>query len=278
MSAKVKARRSFPSTESVLASGIRVFESHHGVSFEMPPSTHRFPELLYIQDGHGQICLTDKTAKISIACSRYDCVVVPADTEHVIVDEPDKPLSLFGLAIDPSRIPACADLVPLLPRGKIPRHQHRMLNVQQRIRRLLFLSADPSPIKQVSAVAEAMELFARLASLPGGASSTFDSDAFRAMENYMHWLAQNFYEPVTLDQAADACGVSRRRFTDLFRQRTGKTWLRYLHELRINHAIGLLRETETQVTSIAFQSGFDELSTFYRVFKSVTGRRPLDYR
>ena len=72
--------------------------------------------------------------------------------------------------------------------------------------------------------------------------------------------------------------MSRRKFTNDFRDKTGKTWLAYLNVRRIEHAKTLLRDTESKVTSIAFQSGFEELSTFYRTFNRLTGMRPLDYR
>lgn len=95
---------------------------------------------------------------------------------------------------------------------------------------------------------------------------------------YIQWLDSNFFESLTVDDAASACEMSRRKFTHDFRQRTGMTWLEYLNRRRIEHAVQRLAQTDQKVTSIAFQSGFEELSTFYRTFKRVTGRKPTDFR
>ena len=95
---------------------------------------------------------------------------------------------------------------------------------------------------------------------------------------YLVWIERHFFEPVTLDAAAAACGVSRRHFTTLFRQSVGLTWLEYVHHLRVRHAVELLRNTDRKVTSIAFQCGFDDVTTFYRVVARVTGKRPGEIR
>ena len=84
----------------------------------------------------------------------------------------------------------------------------------------------------------------------------------------------NTLEPLTLDAAATASGMSRRTFTNQFKARTGRTWLEYVNALRIERAQELLRETDRKVTSIAFQCGFEDLSTFYRAFKRITGNTP----
>jgi AraC family L-rhamnose operon regulatory protein RhaS len=98
------------------------------------------------------------------------------------------------------------------------------------------------------------------------------------IDEYLIWIRCNFFETLNVESAARACGMSRRKFTADFRQRTGQTWLVYLNGLRIEHAKTLLHDTDNKVTSIAFQSGFEDLSTFYRTFKRSTGTRPLDYR
>jgi AraC-like DNA-binding protein len=52
----------------------------------------------------------------------------------------------------------------------------------------------------------------------------------------------------------------------------------YTNELRIKKAGEMLLSEEKNVTEIAFEVGFDSLSTFYRVFQKVMGGKPTDYR
>ncbi|MGB0579496.1 MAG: helix-turn-helix domain-containing protein [Limisphaerales bacterium] len=242
----------------------------------MRSSRHRFPELLYFREGEGHIRFDLPKRSEQLNCEPGDCVIVPANVDHAIVDEPGTPLSLYGLALDPKKIAVGSELGELLPTGKIPRQRIVLLDIEKRLRRLLYLAANPSPVAKLSAVASAIELFATIAQPHAGKNASSDADD--EIHEYLDWLSRNFFEAVTLDAGAIACGFSRRKFTELFKQQTGKSWLNYLHELRVNHAVALLCETDSQVTSIAFQCGFDDLSTFYRVFKRLNGRQPLEVR
>ena len=81
-----------------------------------------------------------------------------------------------------------------------------------------------------------------------------------------------------LDAAASSLGLSRRRFTQLFREITGTSWLAHVRGLRIDHAKKLLESTDRTVLSVAFECGFEDLSTFYRAFKRETDESPNKWR
>lgn len=106
----------------------------------------------------------------------------------------------------------------------------------------------------------------------------FASESAARVASYAARLKSEFYTAVSLDAAARAVGLSRRRFTELFREVTGESWRRYVHRLRLDYASQLLRSTERSVTAIAFESGFEELSHFHHSFKSVFRMTPLAYR
>lgn len=52
----------------------------------------------------------------------------------------------------------------------------------------------------------------------------------------------------------------------------------YLRRLKIEHAVDLLRDKDTSLTTIAYQCGFADQSHFIRTFKMATGITPLRYR
>jgi transcriptional regulator GlxA family with amidase domain len=109
-------------------------------------------------------------------------------------------------------------------------------------------------------------------SRPGGAARRAD------VERYVAELGHRFYEHATLDTAAAELGMSRRRFTTLFAETTGRTWADYVAALRIQYARKLLCETNRSVAAIAFECGYEELSSFYRAFKRQTGDSPGHWR
>jgi AraC-like DNA-binding protein len=104
------------------------------------------------------------------------------------------------------------------------------------------------------------------------------SDSAARVSRYATRLRSEFYLPTTLDDAARATGLSRRRFTALFRSSTGQSWHKYLLGLRLNHARQLLSHTDNIILSVAFESGFDDLSHFNHVFRQVVGCSPSAFR
>jgi AraC family L-rhamnose operon regulatory protein RhaS len=96
--------------------------------------------------------------------------------------------------------------------------------------------------------------------------------------SYAVRLKSEFYTAVSLDAAARSVGLSRRRFTELFREITGESWRKQVQRLRMEYAAKLLGSTERSVTAIAFECGFEELSHFHHSFKATFDTTPLAYR
>jgi AraC family L-rhamnose operon regulatory protein RhaS len=260
--------------------GIWAFESRHAETFAMDVTEHPFLKLLWIREGAATI----QHGSDSLNCESGDLVIVPASTRHRIVDSASQPVSLYGLGIDPTRLPCIASVLSVFQLATHSEPLHRGLHVEQHLRKILYLVDQTDPRSQLSAVATTISLIAELAlllappertanaTLPSRGADSQPVDPM--LESYVDWLHRNFYEPLTLDAAATASGMSRRTFTNQFKARTGRTWLEYVNALRIERAQELLRETDRKVTSIAFQCGFEDLSTFYRAFKRITGKTP----
>ena len=77
---------------------------------------------------------------------------------------------------------------------------------------------------------------------------------------------------------AEVSGVSEAHFARSFRQAFGIPPHRYLLTRRIERAKALLRDTDLPVTDIAFQTGWESLGTFGRIFRDITGQNPTDLR
>ena len=77
---------------------------------------------------------------------------------------------------------------------------------------------------------------------------------------------------------AKKLGVHRTTLNRIFLQEMGMTPGSYLQELRIQHALSLLRETELPIKAIASECGMPHASYFCRLIRKVTGFTPADYR
>jgi AraC-like DNA-binding protein len=84
--------------------------------------------------------------------------------------------------------------------------------------------------------------------------------------------------PLTLAEAAAGAHLSVPAFTRFFRRCTGRSFLRYLTELRIGAACRLLLETDRRVADVGRASGFPSPATFHRRFRAAKGVSPKGFR
>lgn len=99
--------------------------------------------------------------------------------------------------------------------------------------------------------------------------------AVRRVLDVMH---DNFTSDLSLDDLAQLSGLSKYHLIRLFREQMGSTPSHYLSEVRLERAVWLLKETQRDVTSIAFEVGFGSLSAFERAFKRKYGVSANLYR
>ena len=92
-------------------------------------------------------------------------------------------------------------------------------------------------------------------------------------------LVQNSQDRLLpLDEAALACNLSRSRFSAVFREHMGISFNAFALRRRLNAAAGLLLTSpERSMKEIAQESGFSDVSHFYRAFKNVFHCTPLDF-
>ena len=65
---------------------------------------------------------------------------------------------------------------------------------------------------------------------------------------------------------------------DVYKRQIHTGFYAYLHSLRVNYAKGLLQNSSLDILTIAMDSGFENQQTFNRVFKSLCGMTPKEYR
>ena len=83
---------------------------------------------------------------------------------------------------------------------------------------------------------------------------------------------------VRVQEAAAACGLSRSRFTSIFRQTMGTSFGQFSLRARLGFAAHRLLTTDLTVEAIAQRAGFVDASHFHRTFVRHYGRTPAQYR
>lgn len=101
------------------------------------------------------------------------------------------------------------------------------------------------------------------------------AEKFRLILKY---IEQNYMEDITLEVLANIAGYSPYHFSRIFKKYCNTTFIGFLNKRRVKAAELLLLENGSSVTEIAMQVGFSSLTTFNRVFKSINGCTPSDYK
>ena len=92
------------------------------------------------------------------------------------------------------------------------------------------------------------------------------------------WLDNHLHEPIDLQDAASAAGLSAFHFLRVFAAVVGVTPHQYVVRSRLRRAARLLVETERPITDIAYDVGFGDLSNFVRTFHRAAGVPPGRFR
>ncbi len=92
------------------------------------------------------------------------------------------------------------------------------------------------------------------------------------------WLNENYSKAFRLDDLAEEVGVSKYHLSRTFKERIGKSIPSYINAMRVQKAVSLLQTTEDTVTEIAFECGFESLSSFFRAFRDCGMETPKTYR
>ncbi len=87
------------------------------------------------------------------------------------------------------------------------------------------------------------------------------------------YLEEHCNEPVSLDQLAQLCGISKCHLSREFKRYTGQTILTYVNLIRCMHAQQRIASGMT-VTEAALESGFESVSYFSRTYKKLMGTVP----
>ncbi|MCL4638720.1 MULTISPECIES: AraC family transcriptional regulator [Olivibacter] len=117
----------------------------------------------------------------------------------------------------------------------------------------------------------------RLISSIGFHPNLQDEEKKRINSIFDYTLA-NFRQKISLEDISAIAGISSNSFCRYFKAKTGKTYSRFLLEIRVGHACKLLIENKMSVKQLCYESGFNNFASFHKYFKQITEKSPLAYQ
>lgn len=96
-------------------------------------------------------------------------------------------------------------------------------------------------------------------------------------EIYM-FILSNFHRTIELDEVAKIAGMPISTFCLFFKKMTGKSFVTYLIDFRIESSCQMLLKTKLSISEICVASGFNDIPYYNRIFKKNKNQTPTDYR
>ncbi len=104
-----------------------------------------------------------------------------------------------------------------------------------------------------------------------------DKEGVRISTIY-NYVMQHYHREITLEEISAAAYMTPPAFCRYFKKHTGVTFVSFVNEVRVNEACKkLLGGKYESVAEVAYHSGFNSITNFNRVFKSIVGKSPREY-
>ena len=246
---------------------------------------HDAYEIYYLLEGERYYFIKDRTYHIQ----KGDLILIDINELHMTMDAPfpvhERILLNFKKDFLPSGLPDSAE-------KRLFACFHQNINLlrlhleeQDFIKNLLLkmVAEDSAPCPdsllylQILLTELLIFLNRQIAQKPA-VSFPFPNPIHQKISEIVGYLNEHYHQELSLSWLSERFFISKYYLSRTFKEVTGFTLVEYLNSVRTKEAQKLLKTTTLSVTEISAKVGFESITHFGRVFKSITGSSPLKYR
>jgi len=92
------------------------------------------------------------------------------------------------------------------------------------------------------------------------------------------FMKANVIKGLSLKDVSDYLYISTWYLSKLIKKETGSTFIDVLNEIRIDEAKKILLKPQYKIYEVSAMIGFTDVTYFNKLFKSLTGLKPMEYR
>lgn len=107
-------------------------------------------------------------------------------------------------------------------------------------------------------------------------SENYDAD--EKLQRMIRYVHENYQDGISLADLAKEMYTSASTLSRLFKKQTGIYFAEYVNQIRTKYAVNEMLYTEKNITKIAMDCGFANVSTFNKVFRDIYQTTPTEYR
>ena len=107
--------------------------------------------------------------------------------------------------------------------------------------------------------------------------SSRDLKRIMQLKQALEFIESSYTSSITLQDISDSVHMTPKYFCRFFHEMTHRSPIDYLNYYRIERACYLLLTTIQTITEVAYNTGFNDLSYFIKIFKKYKGITPKQY-
>ena len=250
---------------------------------------HDFCELVIVSNGIGIQCLEGADLPISAG----DVFLLQGKQSHYFHHR--EHLELINIMYDPQllklpendlrRMPGYSAMFILEPRhrkehkfaSRLQLNREQLIFVESLVATMMAEQTERRPGFEVLLRAKLLEIITYMSRAYLGEKSR-ESQSLLRVTKVISAIELNYSKEWKLDDLVKLSGMSKSNLLTTFRKATGNSPLAYLLTVRIQRASEMIRNSNKNITEIAFAVGFNDSNYFTRQFKKITHVSPREYR
>lgn len=150
-------------------------------------------------------------------------------------------------------------------------------NLKNIIKKILNCHFDDSEYRNIYYLRYSSDLVIYLLNNFANTATSFSDDDKR-MNEITDYIEGNYKYSIKLEDVANSLYLSPQYFAKYFKEKTGTTFLKYLNNVRLNHALNDLNNSQNTITKVALDNGFPNITSFTKVFYEKYNINPTKYR
>lgn len=267
----------------------RSFSYNGNAPFTQPLHYHNECELIFITAGSGKEYIGDAVNDYNIG----DLTLIGSNTPHLHLcnsqmnnkqEKSSCNILQFPLSVFPSNMNEIQEFyeIYVLLKESVHGIRFKLGNDVKKINRIMNRINHERGIKRIIYLYEILDILCKCqyrqiisSNVPILASDSTEQDPVDKVYSY---IRSNFKKTVQLKFISEYVGLNPTSLCRLFKQKTGKTIFGVLNETRVEYACKLLLYSNLTNSEIAYTIGFNNISYFNKVFKSIIKQTPIEYK
>jgi AraC-like DNA-binding protein len=254
-------------------------------NFNYPPHWHNAAELVYVLRSGFTVIVNSRKYELH----EKDVLYIPGGDIHEFCAQPSPGERVFinfelsGL----SPFGGSERIYALLRSARVISSSDKELNAQvcAQLEQILKQSYSEEPAAELFNTARVIDILVFLCRAAPAQDNTCSpkrssdrSAGLAKIRKSFDYIEAHYKEDIRLKDVARDAGFSEYYFSRLFKETMEVNFHQYLNEYRVRKAESLLTNSNYTVSEVAYGVGFSSISTFERLFRSMKGCSPQEFR